>query len=242
MVPELRTPGATSAAKPPFVAVIVPMLTIEASGRPGMLKLKRPAMKSSLRMSLVVARKPAVLITAPAPKMMPSRLTTNTLPLALRLPRICARAHPAGDAVERDRIAVRLNERRLLADADVEHAPVDDRLVAELIDGDVGGALDRDVAEPPTTMPPFGPADAGRGDRHQRRGRSGGDCGGVASDLRQYFAPRMTKARQSSARTFDGLRDREVRRVGVFPLGAHAAADRGAALPLSGVPGAGSML
>ena len=46
MVPVLRTPGATSAAKPPFVAVMVPRLTIEASGRPGMLKLKRPAMKS----------------------------------------------------------------------------------------------------------------------------------------------------------------------------------------------------
>ena len=35
MVPELRTPGATSAAKPPLVAVMVPWLTIEASGRPG---------------------------------------------------------------------------------------------------------------------------------------------------------------------------------------------------------------
>ena len=39
MVPELRTPGATSAAKPPLVAVMRPWLTIEASGRPGMLKL-----------------------------------------------------------------------------------------------------------------------------------------------------------------------------------------------------------
>jgi hypothetical protein len=39
MVPELRTPGATSAAKPPLAAVIVPMLTIEASGRPGIWKL-----------------------------------------------------------------------------------------------------------------------------------------------------------------------------------------------------------
>ena len=88
MVPVLRTPGATSAAKPPLVAVIVPWLTIEASGRPGILKLKRPAMKSSLRMSLVVARKPAVVITAPGPKMMPSRLTRNTLPFAVSVPRI----------------------------------------------------------------------------------------------------------------------------------------------------------
>ncbi len=36
MVPVLRTPGATSAAKPPLVAVMRPWLTIEA-GRPGML-------------------------------------------------------------------------------------------------------------------------------------------------------------------------------------------------------------
>ncbi len=51
-------------------------------------------MKSSFLMSLVVARKPAVLITAPAPKMMPSRLMTNTLPFASRLPRIWLGPNP----------------------------------------------------------------------------------------------------------------------------------------------------
>ena len=88
MVPELRTPGATSAAKPPLVAVIRPRLTIDASGRPGMLKFIRPAMKSSFLMSLVVARKPAVLITALGPNRMPSRLMTKTRPLAVSVPRI----------------------------------------------------------------------------------------------------------------------------------------------------------
>ena len=39
IVPVLRTPGATSAAKPPVCAVIDPMLTIEAFGLPGMVKL-----------------------------------------------------------------------------------------------------------------------------------------------------------------------------------------------------------
>ena len=53
MVPALRTPGATSAAKPWLEAVMLPRLTIEASRRPGMLKFIRPAMKSALRMSLV---------------------------------------------------------------------------------------------------------------------------------------------------------------------------------------------
>ena len=88
MVPELRTPGATSAAKPPLVAVILPWLTIDASGRPGMLKLYRPAMKSAFLMSLVVARKPAVFTTLPGPNRMPSRLMMKTRPLAVSVPMI----------------------------------------------------------------------------------------------------------------------------------------------------------
>jgi hypothetical protein len=39
MVPELRTPGATSAAKPELVAVMEPRLTTDAVGLPGILKL-----------------------------------------------------------------------------------------------------------------------------------------------------------------------------------------------------------
>jgi hypothetical protein len=39
-------------------------------------------------MSLVVARKPEVLMTAPGPNSTPSRLITNTRPLAVRVPRI----------------------------------------------------------------------------------------------------------------------------------------------------------
>ena len=39
MVPLLRTPGATSAAKPPLAAVMVPRLTTDASARPGIVKL-----------------------------------------------------------------------------------------------------------------------------------------------------------------------------------------------------------
>ena len=88
MVPELRTPGATSAAKPPLVAVMCPRLTIDAVGLPGILKLYCPAMKSALRMSLVVARKPAVLIEAPRPISTPSPLTMNTRPLAVSVPLI----------------------------------------------------------------------------------------------------------------------------------------------------------
>src|SRR5262245_37962298 len=88
MVPVLRTPGATRAAKPELAAVMVPWLTMEASGRPGMLKLYLPAMKSEFLMSLVVARKPAVLTTAFFPNRTPSRLTMNTWPLVVRVPLI----------------------------------------------------------------------------------------------------------------------------------------------------------
>src|SRR5262249_55231815 len=88
MVPSLRTPGATRAAKPALCAVMVPWLTIEASGRPGMLKLYLPAMKSEFLMSLVVARKPDVLMVELGPKKMPSRLRMNTLRWALSKPRI----------------------------------------------------------------------------------------------------------------------------------------------------------
>jgi hypothetical protein len=63
-------------------------LTIEASGRPGMVKFIRPAMKSSLRMSWVVARKLAVLTTAPEPNSTPLGLIRNTRPLALIVPLI----------------------------------------------------------------------------------------------------------------------------------------------------------
>ncbi len=75
-----------SAAKPPLVAVIRPRLTIDAVGLPGMLKLYLPAMKSSLRMLLVVARKPAVVMDEWAPNRMPSPLTMNTRPFAVSVP------------------------------------------------------------------------------------------------------------------------------------------------------------
>ena len=45
-------------------------------------------------MSLVVARKPAVLTTAPGPNRTPSRLMMNTRPLAVSVPRISEGPRP----------------------------------------------------------------------------------------------------------------------------------------------------
>ena len=52
------------------------------------MKFIRPAMKSLFLMSLVVARKPAVLMTECGPNRIPSPLITNTRPLAVSVPSI----------------------------------------------------------------------------------------------------------------------------------------------------------
>ena len=51
-------------------------------------------MKSEFLMSLVLARKPAVLITEPGPNSTPSRLMTKTCPFAVRVPKICEGPSP----------------------------------------------------------------------------------------------------------------------------------------------------
>ena len=161
MVPELRTPGATSAAKPPLEAVIVPLLTIDASGRPGMLKLYRPAMKSAFLMSLVVARKPAVFTTLPGPNRMPSRLMTNTRPLAVNVPMISDGPRPPVTRLSAtDELFGWLKRTLSLA----RMLNVFQLMIALLLDW----LMITDappwpwmVAAPPTTVPPSGPAAAG---------------------------------------------------------------------------------
>src|ERR1700683_2585085 len=95
MLPELRPPGATSAAKPPLVAVICPRLTTDAQDLPGTLKSYGPFPEAKLRLqpvslewqtSIVLARKPAELMTAPDPIKTPSPLMINTRPLASSVP------------------------------------------------------------------------------------------------------------------------------------------------------------
>ena len=99
-----------------------------------------------------------MLITAPAPKMMPSRLTTNTLPFAFRLPRICDGPMPPVTRLS----AIELlfgctnvvfsptpmsNMRQLMIALSLNWLTVTLALPAPLT-----------VAEPPTTCAPSGPA------------------------------------------------------------------------------------
>src|SRR5438132_14380847 len=116
---------------------------MDASGRPGMLKLYRPAIKSASLMSWVLARKPAVLTTAEGPNRIPSRLMRNTRPFAVSVPRISEGPSPP---VTRLSTTEELPGwlKRTLSGADIERMPVDDRAVARLIDDDRGAALTLD--------------------------------------------------------------------------------------------------
>ena len=199
MVPELRTPGATSAAKPPLVAVMVPMLTIEASGRPGMLEVEAPG--HEVFVADVAGRREEARRVDDRAGAEDDAVAVDDEHLAVGIEAAedLARPHPADDAVERDRIRIRLDERRLLADADVEHVPVDDGLVAVLIDRDVGGARIVDLRRAADHDAALRPGERGR-DRHQRRRDEQEIAEASHHGLRQYFAPRITNARNSSRR------------------------------------------
>ena len=137
-----------------------------------------------------------MLISAPAPKMMPSRLTRNTRPLASMVPRICEGPWPPVTRLRVIEVA--------FGCTNCVRSPVPMLNVCQLtiafwldwltVTWDVPWPLM--VAEPPTTWPPCGLAAAGdERQRQQRRGRQ--EESADAHGLPQYFAPRMTKARQS---------------------------------------------
>src|SRR5436309_15146086 len=144
---------------------------MDASGRPGMLKLYRPAMKSAFLMSCVVARNPAVLTTDEGPNRIPSRLMRNTRPFAVSVPRISEGPSPP---VTRLSTTEELPGwlKRTLSGADIERMPVDDRAVARLIDDDRGAALTLDGRRAADDRAAFGAGRSRpRGERDERRGR-----------------------------------------------------------------------
>ena len=126
-----------------------------------MLKLYRPAMKSAFLMSLVVARKPAVFTTLPGPNRMPSRLMTNTRPLAVNVPMISDGPRPPVTRLSAtDELLGWLKRTLSLA----RMLNVFQLMIALLLDW----LMITDappwpwmVAAPPTTVPPSGPAAAG---------------------------------------------------------------------------------
>ena len=94
MVPRLATPGATSAASPACATVMLPSFSTVAVEPARPSKLWRPAMKSSLRMSWVVATSPPTSTLAFGPNRMPFGLTSQTCPLAVSRPMMAEGSGP----------------------------------------------------------------------------------------------------------------------------------------------------
>ena len=85
IVPELSTVGPIRYTLPPCGVVMLPsLLTAPAPGLPP--KVSRFARKSLSLTARLLATKPATLIIAPLPTMMPAGLISHTRPLALSVP------------------------------------------------------------------------------------------------------------------------------------------------------------
>ena len=88
MTPLLATAGATSAASPLCLTVMVPLLTTVALALPGMEKLVFPAMKFLLVVSAADTTSELTSTWLPLSNTTPERLTSTTLPLAVMCPAI----------------------------------------------------------------------------------------------------------------------------------------------------------
>ena len=86
MMPELDTPGATSAASPRSATVMVPWFSTRAPGRGAWSKTIRPAMKFSFVMPAAEAIRLATFTCAPCAKTTPDWFTMATPPLACTRP------------------------------------------------------------------------------------------------------------------------------------------------------------
>ena len=88
MTPLFSTFGATSPTSPLSLAVIIPLLMMDALGLPGRSKTYFPLAKLALLISAVVATRLLTLISLPAPNNIPLLLTMTIFPLAVSLPKI----------------------------------------------------------------------------------------------------------------------------------------------------------
>ena len=94
MTPWFATAGATSAASPLCLTVMVPLLTTIALGLPGMEKLVFPAMKPLLVVSAADTTSELTSTWLPRSNTTPEPLTRMTLPLATMWPAISEGSPP----------------------------------------------------------------------------------------------------------------------------------------------------
>src|SRR3954468_16220988 len=118
-------------------------------------------MKSAFLMSLVVARKPAVLITLPGPNRMPSRLMTKTRPLAVSEPMISDGPSPPVTRLSATDEALGWLKRTLSLARMLNVFQLMIALGVDWLTITAGPPWPWMVAAPPTTDPPSGPAAAG---------------------------------------------------------------------------------
>ena len=94
MTPWLATAGATSAASPLCLTVMVPLLTTIALGLPGTENLGLPAMKAALVVSAPDTTSELTSTWLPLSNTTPEPLTSTTLPLATMWPAISEGSPP----------------------------------------------------------------------------------------------------------------------------------------------------
>ena len=94
MVPELATCGATSAARPVALTLMVPALLIEAPGLPGWSNAIRPAMKLLLLTLAVDTIRLCTSTWLPRENATPFWFTITTCPFAWIFPAICEGSGP----------------------------------------------------------------------------------------------------------------------------------------------------
>jgi hypothetical protein len=158
MVPELRTPGATRAAKPPVVGGDPSEIDDRGGGISRDVEIVVPGHEAG-EVALLVAVDRSGLGADVAgggeeSRSVDARMGAEQDAVAVDDEDAAIGGQgavdqrgslPADDAVERGRGAVRLIERRGLAGPDIERGPIDDGILARLIDDHHPGALALDA-------------------------------------------------------------------------------------------------
>ena len=175
MVPELRTPGATSAAKPPLVAVIAPLID-DRGIRPARNVEVVPAGHEVGVLDVVGGGEEARGVDHRTGAEQDSvAVDDEDAAVGSQRAHDLRRTQAAGHAIERDRRGAGLIEAHALIDADIERIPVDDRAVGRLVDDhrraalalDRGGATDDRAARGPARSWPYAQRDERRGRQYE---------------------------------------------------------------------------
>ena len=196
MVPELRTPGATSAAKPPLVAVILPPIDDRGIRPARDVELVGPGHEVAVPDVARRRQEAGGLDHRAGAEDDSVAVDDEHPPVRVDAARICDGPSPP---VTRFRIAADELGWMNCARSPVPTLNVFQFTIAFWLDWftiTCDEPCPLIVAAPPTTVPPLGARQRRREHMHQGRGGEQQSAHAHRS-LPQYFAPRMRKARQS---------------------------------------------